>query len=198
MVSPEFRATISEKNLLRARIMLKDSFIVDPTFSQLDEMLAYAKSNLSNLLVTYDGDYLETDSAKWNQDVMNEELVQLVTNFSEVRINHLKQVVAKVMYLEAEKIKAKRATESKNKSNSPYASTNSVSRASSNFRGASSTTKETERREALKTLSSEARKINKTLFEVESNRVWKSSNVNDMEQAARKILDAVQIYRNNK
>lgn len=198
MVSPEFKATISEKNLLRTRIMLKDSFIVDPTFLQLDEMLDYAKSNLPNLFVAYDGDYLENDSAKWNQDLMNEELVQLVTNFSEVRIDHLKQVVAKVMYLEAEKIKEKRAAESKNKFTMPYTSTNFDFRTSFNFGGTSSASKEEERRKAIKTLSSEARKITKTLIEVESSRKWKSSNINDMEQAAKKILDAVQIYRNNK
>ena len=54
MVSPEFKAVISKKNLLRVRIMLKDSFVVDPTFVQLDEMLSYAKNNLPGLLVPYD------------------------------------------------------------------------------------------------------------------------------------------------
>ena len=58
MVSPEFKAVISKKNLLRVRIMLKDSFVVDPTFVQLDEMLSYAKNNLPGLLVPYDGGYL--------------------------------------------------------------------------------------------------------------------------------------------
>ena len=111
MVSPEFKAVISKKNLLRVRIMLKDSFVVDPTFVQLDEMLSYAKNNLPGLLVPYDGGYLENDSLKWDCDMMNEELVQLVTNFSEARINHLKKVVAKVMAAKAKKTKTRRMEE---------------------------------------------------------------------------------------
>ena len=34
MVSQEFKASVADKNLLRTRIMLKDSFVVDPTFVQ--------------------------------------------------------------------------------------------------------------------------------------------------------------------
>ena len=58
MVSPEFKAAIADKNLLRTRIMLKDSFVLDPTFAQLSEMLSYARANMPDLMVTYDGDYL--------------------------------------------------------------------------------------------------------------------------------------------
>ena len=88
MVSQEFKASVADKNLLRTRIMLKDSFVVDPTFVQLDEMLSYARGHLPDLFIPFDGECLENDIAKWNRDVMNEELVRLVTNFSEIRINH--------------------------------------------------------------------------------------------------------------
>ena len=108
MLSQEFKATVSDKNLLRTRIMLKDSFVVDPTFVQLDEMLSYARVYLPGLFVPFDGECLENDEAKWNDNVMNEELVQLVTNFSETRINHLKKVVSKVLKPEIEKIRRKK------------------------------------------------------------------------------------------
>jgi len=44
MVSPEFNSAVKTGNLLRVRIMLKDSLIVDPTFAQFNEMLAYART----------------------------------------------------------------------------------------------------------------------------------------------------------
>ena len=54
MISPEFKAAIKGNNLLRTRIMLKDSFVLDPTFAQLEEMLAYARKYLPDLLVPFD------------------------------------------------------------------------------------------------------------------------------------------------
>ena len=45
---------------------------------------------------------------------------------------------------------------------------------------------------------SQARKINRIMFEVESNNDWKPYNVHEMEQAAEAILMAVQDYEDNK
>lgn len=97
MISQEFKSAVANKNLLRTRIMLKDSFVVDPTFTQLREMLSYAKRMLPDLMVPFDDDPLEEDQTKWNHEVMNMELVQLVNNFSETRIAHLQKVVSKVI-----------------------------------------------------------------------------------------------------
>ena len=192
MVSPDFKATISEKNLLRARIMLKDSFVVDPTFNQLDEMLSYARTNLPNLFVPFDGEILENDTTKWNEAVMNEELVQLVTNFSETRVSHLKKVVAKVLESEATKIKRKRSEQTPQKRYSVQSPKTPVGR------GTSLPTKEFARCDALRTLKSEANKIHKVVTEVESQGDWKPTNVEEMEHAARAILKATQHYRNNR
>lgn len=189
MVSPDFKATISEKNLLRARIMLTDSFVVDPTFNQLDEMLFYARTNLPNLFVPFDGETLENDVTKWNEDVMNEELVQLVTNFSETRINHLKRVVAKVLESEATKIKLKRSEQIPPKLYSAQSPKTPVGKG---------TFLPTKRRDALRTLKSEAGKIQNIVTEVELQGGWKSTNVEKMEHAARAILKATQDYKNNK
>ena len=112
MVSQEFKASVADKNLLRTRIMLKDSFVVDPTLAQFDEMLSYASGHLPDLFTQFDGEYLENDISKWNRDVMNEELVRLVTNFSKTRIDHLKKVVSKVLETEAAKIRKKRTEQS--------------------------------------------------------------------------------------
>lgn len=196
MVSPEFRATISEKNLLRARIMLKDSFVVDPTFIQLDEMLSYARTNLPNLFVPFDGGNLENNAAKWTEAIMNEELVQLVTNFSEIRVSHLKKVVAKVLASEAERIRRKRAEQNRQQYSAQAAQ--SYGYKSLVDDGTNKSTKEYTKRDALRTIKNEARRINKNMSEVESRRIWKSTNIDEIEQAARAILNAVQDYRKNR
>ena len=192
MVSPEFRATISENNLLRARIMIKDSFVVDPTFNQLDEMLCYAKTNLPDLFVPFDGETLENDTTKWNEAVMNEELVQLVTNFSETRVNHLKKVVAKVLESEAAKISRKRMDQSLQVPHSLQTDKPLVEQ------GISSVTRKSARRKALGTLKNEGIRIKKILESVELQHGWKSTNVDEMERAARAILNAAQDYRKNR
>lgn len=199
MVSPEFKAAIADKNLLRTRIMLKDSFVLDPTFAQLSDMLTYAKANLPDLMVTYDGDYLEEDSSKWTSETMNEELVQLVTNFSDIRIIHLKKVVSKVLAKEAEVIKRKRLIQ--NTQNNRVAQSPPSSPTRSTFNGVIGTSdpKEAKRKEALKRMSAEARKVNKIIYEVdENNNRWKLKNIDDLEQAAEQILRAVREYRANR
>lgn len=199
MVSPEFKAAVADKNLLRTRIMLKDSFVLDPTFAQLSEMLSYARENLPDLMVTYDGDYLEEDSSKWTSETMNEELVRLVTNFSDIRIAHLRKVVSKILEKEAEAIKRKRLNQ--NARNNRVAQSPPSSPTCSTFNGivGPSDPKEVKRKEALRKMSKEAREVNKVIYEVvENNNRWKPKNIDDLERAAEEILSAVREYRENR
>lgn len=189
MISPEFRITISEKNLLRTRIMLKDSFVVDPTFIQFDEMLSYAETNLPDLLIPFDGTTLEEDVSKWDNDLMNEELVQLVNNFSYTRINHLKKVVAKVLESEAEQIRSKRNKQIRQQFSSGQSTQNS-SYKSSDSRATYPPSKGSAQLDALKVIKSEAQKIKMVMTEVKSRGTWKSTNINDIEQAAIAIIKA--------
>lgn len=198
MVSPEFKAAVADKNLLRTRIMLKDSFVLDPTFVQLSEMLSYARANLPDLMVTYDGDYLEEESSKWTAETMNEELVQLVTNFSDIRIIHLKKVVSKVLSKEAEAIKRKRLVQNAQNNRVAQSPPNSPARPTFNGVIGTSDPKEVKRKEALRKMGAEARKVNKIIYEVDKNNRWKLKNIDDLEQAAEEILRAVREYRANR
>ena len=192
MVSQEFKASVADKNLLRTRIMLKDSFVVDPTLAQFDEMLSYASGHLPDLFIPFDGECLENDIAKWNRDVMNEELVRLVTNFSEIRINHLKKVVSKVLEPEIAKIRRKRMEQSTRPPVSSQSSPPPVSRESSPL------IREANRRKALRVLQSEGNKIEEILTKVKAQPGWKAANVDDVERAAREILKAAKVYKNNR
>ena len=112
-MTTEFKSSVESGNLLRTRIMLKDSFVTDPTCVQLDALLSYAKEKLPGIIVPYDKGGLEKDPLKWDLAVMNLELVQLVNNFSQERIDHLKKVVGTVKREEIQKMKAMRSKESR-------------------------------------------------------------------------------------
>lgn len=189
MISPEFQAAIEGNNLLRTRIMLKDSLVLDPTFIQLDEMLAYARKRLPDLFVPFDGEILENNKTKWDKAVMNEELVGLVTNFSEERISHLKRVVSKVLGAEAEKLRQQRNT-LKNQSLD--------SQKSNHYNEAPKNVKEKNRHKALGRLSKEVNKIDEEMKKIKQRGSWRGSNIDKIEEAAKEILSAVQDYRKNK
>lgn len=193
MVSQEFRSAVANKNLLRTRIMLKDSFVVDPTFSQLREMLAYAKQILPDLLVPFDGDILEEDSSKWNQEVMNMELVQLVNNFSETRITHLQKVVSKVMATEIEKNKIR-----KNQSEPNYQRPQQRSTPLHGYTSTSAPTSQELRKQALQQIMTEGTKISNVLQTVKDTKKWELAQINELEKAARQLLQATQKYKANR
>ena len=70
MATEEFKAAVEEKKLLRIRIMLKDSLIVDPTFKEFDEMVTYAEHQIRDLYEAFNGGKLENDETKWNEHVI--------------------------------------------------------------------------------------------------------------------------------
>lgn len=96
MLSDEFKSAVASGNVLRTRIMLKDALIVDPTSLLFTEMYNYAKAKMKNLLVPFDGGFLEDVSSEWTIDIMDREMVELINNFSIQRIEHLKKVINKV------------------------------------------------------------------------------------------------------
>lgn len=195
MVSPEFKAAVEQKNPLLARIMIKDSFVIDPTFVQLDEMLSYARNyNIPGLFDAYDGGDLESDPLKWDNDTMNEELVQLVTNFSVVRIDHLRKVVARVLASKADRIKKRRIAESPWPTQPALPTQNHAVKRPSAEKGVE---RAAAQRRALKILEIEAKKIRKNISEYETTRRWKPGSISEMEQAAKRILKAVQSYKEN-
>ena len=54
-VSQEFQTALDDKDMRLVRIMLKDSLVVDPTFTEFGEMLRLAEQSLDSL-------YDETES----------------------------------------------------------------------------------------------------------------------------------------
>ena len=87
-----FREAVTEKNVRKIRIMLKDSLLVDPSFKRFQEM-ERAASLVEGLYDVHDGRELTEDKEAWNDAYMDRLMVQVVSNFSHERIEHLKEVV---------------------------------------------------------------------------------------------------------
>jgi len=89
-ITNDFVQAVEEKKLLRVRIMLKDSFLIDPTGVMFDEMATYAEEHLSELYHSHDGEALDFDVATWNTEYLNQQLVSVINNFSKERIELIK------------------------------------------------------------------------------------------------------------
>lgn len=102
MISKEFLENVESGDLMTVRSALLDDLIIDRTFRTFDEDFHVANERL-NILVPYDGEPYETDAGKWDKEYLNQQKVALMVNFSEKRIAHLKDVIAKVMPPDEEK-----------------------------------------------------------------------------------------------
>lgn len=196
MISQEFKKAVADKNLLRVKIMLKDSFIVDPTFTQLNELLAYARRHLSDLFVPHDGELLENNETNWNETVMNQELIQLINNFSEKRIEHLKRVVAVVLRTEALKIRQQQAETGYVNSRTTREFQTTKSQGTNNT--ISNSLARVNRKEALNSIYLEYTKLNRAISTVKEQKCWKQTDLDEIESAAQNILKFIRTYKNNK
>lgn len=92
-ITNDFMDAVQSGKVIRVRIMLKDSLLVDPTGSQFEEMEHYATEIMDNVYTEHDGEELNFDITAWNEDYLNEEMVTVVNSFSKERIELLKSMV---------------------------------------------------------------------------------------------------------
>lgn len=91
-VTDNFKQAVINKEIRRVRIMMKDSLLVDPSFTDLSVMKKIAK-DVIGLYDEHDGAELDYDKSNWTNEYMDKLMVQVVGNFSHERVDHLKQVV---------------------------------------------------------------------------------------------------------
>ena len=87
-----FYEAIQSGNVVRVRIMMKNSLLSDPSFAEFAEM-ERAAASMAGLYDQYDGGELISDKSQWTNNYMDKLMVKLISNFSPERINHLKEVV---------------------------------------------------------------------------------------------------------
>jgi hypothetical protein len=91
-ITDAFRSAVATGDVRGIRIMMKDSLLVDPSFTEFNEMNNLARS-VSGLYDPHDGREIIKDSSAWDDNYMNKLMVQVVGNFSDERVDHLKEVV---------------------------------------------------------------------------------------------------------
>lgn len=94
-VSSEFAKTVQEKNVLRTRIMLKDSLLVDKSFSKYKELLDYAEAQGIEVWMTQE-DPIEHAEKPWTLDLMNYELTALVNDFTREHVRYVQNIITEV------------------------------------------------------------------------------------------------------
>lgn len=107
-ITQEFRDAINSKDNRLVRIMLKDSLVVDPTFIEFNEMIKIAETKITDLYDEHDGEVLKYEISTWSKDYMDEQMVQVVYNFSKERINLLKSICKHLYKDRASKIEKDR------------------------------------------------------------------------------------------
>lgn len=100
-ITNEFMDAVQTGNLLRVRIMLKDSLLIDPTATQFDEMIQYSNDQMGSVYTEHDGEVLYFDKNYWDEGYLNQQMVTVVNNFSKERVDLLKDMVR---YLYKEKV----------------------------------------------------------------------------------------------
>lgn len=106
-----FYEAVSSNNILDIRIMMKNSLLVDLTFSEFEEMEKEAKS-VKGLYDEHDGVNFRLDKSLWDDDYMNELMVDVIDNFSPERIKHLKEVVRYLRPVEEDKLSKSKQSKS--------------------------------------------------------------------------------------
>lgn len=106
MLTNEFMEAVNSNRIMRVRIMLKDSLLIDPTGAQFDEMEHYATEKMGNIYTEHDGEVLNFDVTSWNEDYLNQQMVIVVNCFSKERIDLLKSMVRFLYKEKASKIRA--------------------------------------------------------------------------------------------
>ena len=91
-ITDAFKSAVAAGDVRGIRIMMKDSLLVDPSFTEFNEMNSLARS-VSGLYEPHDEREIIKDSSTWNDNYMNKLMVQVVGNFSNERVDHLKDVV---------------------------------------------------------------------------------------------------------
>lgn len=93
--SKEFIDAIREQNILRLKLIIKNSLVLDPSGKSFDKMLSEVKRNIPDFLDNHDGELFKPNT-DWNEDYFNEQTVKVVDNFSKERIELLQKMVQKL------------------------------------------------------------------------------------------------------
>lgn len=94
-VSNDLIKAVENGNILRVKLILKNSFIIDPTGKTFNKLLEFTLNKIPDLFDNHDGELFK-DEENWTESYFNEETVKIVDNFSKERVLLLKAMADKL------------------------------------------------------------------------------------------------------
>jgi hypothetical protein len=94
-VSNDLIKAVENRNLLRVKLILKNSFIIDPTGETFNKLLEFTLNRIPDLFDNHDGELFKEEE-NWTEGYFNEETVKIIDNFSKERVLLLKAMADKL------------------------------------------------------------------------------------------------------
>lgn len=96
MISPECRQAIREKNILRLRLMLKNSLLLDTSFSSFREIERTASENGIDIWEHNSEFGFQRKPRPWTIDDVNYEITAIVDDFTRDHMDYLMEMIRTV------------------------------------------------------------------------------------------------------
>lgn len=96
MISPECRQAIREKNILRLRLMLKNSLLLDTSFNSFREIEREASNNDIDIWEHNSEFGFQRKPQPWTIDDVNYEITAIVDDFTRDHMNYLMEMIRTV------------------------------------------------------------------------------------------------------
>jgi hypothetical protein len=94
-ITKAFEQYVKDRDVLKIRISMNDSLLVDPTFNKFKEMESLALSQgIDKLYEEYNGKSFVDAKSEWNDRYMARQMNELVDNFSKERVKHVKEIIS--------------------------------------------------------------------------------------------------------
>ena len=93
-----FKEALTKNDILKIRLMMKNSLLYDPSFKSFDEMERLAEKYKVNIWQDSSVEVLEKRDKPWTIDDVNYELTAIVNHFTKERIAYLKNLITEVYY----------------------------------------------------------------------------------------------------
>lgn len=91
-----FKEELRKNNILKIRLMMKNSLLYDPSFKTFNEMEKLAEEYKVNIWQDSSCEDFIKQKQSWTMDDVNYELTAIVSDFTKERIVYLKELIANV------------------------------------------------------------------------------------------------------
>lgn len=111
LITEEFKQAVEERNLLRIRIIMKNSLLIYKSAQQFNEMKDYANRQGINIYMKDGEEFDPLPEKLWDENLLNLELAKLINDFTIKRAKYCLHILCKIdkdKYKDKKEAKVKR------------------------------------------------------------------------------------------